>query len=519
MPLAFPDLQDVGVVARFERWGYPWHGLATSGSLDTSTHTIIQPTGGDTYVQRFPGVPALSLPPAQIAADALVGMQWLDYLILSGKNQQIYGAINLGPLGWIYGSTDGTRWWIKVTSGTTVSGNSATFTFSVVRFGEFNSTPETYTRSVTVSDLGQSTPTLTFESAIEPGSSGYSCSATDFQLDLDDIKPDGSEAVIALRSNCPAGLISWTPSWWAGERVPLGFLRVSVTDGMAGPTVSVSVLHDRTTTLGTFDDSPLGASWHVTDRIIGVWYDADGVPVPVKFDHHCPYVVDSQGYSGAPAPWSETYNASADAYWTWALSWGAVSGSVSMAVHEEQSVSCSRASESDPVICSATTYSSFDFAGLIAGTTNYSGSWDTTLASAETGLGFGFHDWTLTSGRSSTIPQAYIGSGIAEPVIYQAGVTYGGDMCAWVVKRLANKYFALLAMKFPAGSDIPPVDQYAAWSQTNDMVLVLGFGPGGSDTANTGALGILSNIVPTVTVKPVTNVPYLKPGGLAVCYV
>lgn len=515
MPLAFPDIKDVGVVARFERWGYPWHGLATAGSLDTSTHPIVQPSGGDTYLQRFPGVPALNLPPAQVAADALVGMQWLDYLIVSGKNQQIYGSIDLGPLGWIYGSSDGSRWWIKITSGATVSGNSATFAFSVVRFGEFNGTPETYTRTVALSDLGQATPTVTFSSGSESGTSGYSCTATTLQVDLDDVQQDGSQAVIALRSNCPAGLLSWTPSWWAGERVPLGFLLVSIADGASGPTVSVSVLHSRAATLGSANTTN---GYHVADRILGVWFDSAGTAMPVKLSMDFPLNLD-QTYWSDPGgyPYSESLSASSTGNWTWRLDWGAKTATWSAAVSASQSATRSKASVSDPLVCSYSGNVSYSVGSLLAGTYNYTSSGCAISVAASCNIGY--FEWDSSGTQYASVQQAYPGAGIIKPDMLGFSGARTGSLFAWCVKRLSNKYFALLAMKFPVGSDIQPADPFAAWSQTNDMVLIGGFCPAGNDVSNAGALGIQPNVVPTVTVNPESNSPFLKPNGQAVCYV
>lgn len=524
--MPFPDIKDVGVVARFERWGYPWHGLATNGVLDTSSHPITQPIGGDTYRQRFPDVMPLALPPAQVAADAAMGMTWLDYLILSGNQQQIYGSINLGPRGWIYAGADGTRWWVRLTSSGTLSGNSATFVFSVKKFGEFNATPQTYTRTVPLADLGQSTPAITFESFTEVGPGGRSCTVNSYDVDLDDVRDDGSQAVFGLRSTCHAGLLNWTPQWLAGEPVPVGFLLVDISDGIDGPDIVVSVLFDRASTLGSFTGTAFPDDWIVPGRKIAVWFNDAGLPLPVTLEIDLPHDEDADYLPSLPTPWTWSGSASANMTGSISLSWDAVSASVVVNHTDSRSVTCSRANDMVPTECTITSsVSSYDIAGLVSASRS-SPPYDPGIpVSAVARVGV---PYMSTGGRfwmdnlDNKPGNSYMWGTIFELPLETPSDVISGETVMIAIKRLSNKYFALLAMKFPYGTDLRPgypADLAAAFVQTNDMTMLLGFSPAGEDVANAGHLGVIASPTPRVTVHPQLGTVQINVAGHAICWV
>ena len=142
--MALEDIKDAGGLAGFVRWGWPYHGLCEGGAIGSSGQTIPQPDTGHTWlIDR--NLPALDISPAEIAAEALEGREWLNYALISGGS--IYGtALPTVMVGgsvthnsYIHIDSDGAAWLITLTC-SYPSTNVVRVTADIVRFGLFDET-------------------------------------------------------------------------------------------------------------------------------------------------------------------------------------------------------------------------------------------------------------------------------------------------------------------------------------------------------------------------------------------
>lgn len=141
--MALPDIKDVGILAGFVRWGWPYHGLATTSGGSTtivpSGKVIPDPYTGNAWLIDK-GLAALDMTPAEITAEAAEGREWLNYGMISGG--VLYGtalpAYGLVPNSWIFVDSDGLNWLIELASWTFPSTNVVRLTLSIVRFGLFD---------------------------------------------------------------------------------------------------------------------------------------------------------------------------------------------------------------------------------------------------------------------------------------------------------------------------------------------------------------------------------------------
>ena len=165
--MALPDIKDAGILAGFERWGWPWHGLCEGGAIGSSGKTIPQPAGGNAWLIDK-GLPALTLTPEQIASEAAAGREWRNYGMISGgqvygKPFPIFASARLGPRNstFIHVDEDGVNWMVNAL-GTVPSANTVRLTLSIVRFGHFESgvgaqTAITKTVDISCEDIEPST--------------------------------------------------------------------------------------------------------------------------------------------------------------------------------------------------------------------------------------------------------------------------------------------------------------------------------------------------------------------------
>ncbi|MBU1282700.1 MAG: hypothetical protein KJ989_12935 [Gammaproteobacteria bacterium] len=264
-------------------WGWPWHGLISKED-DFSPSEIQLPNGTTrlhdmpeapwyTYRLKVPGVAAIDRTPEQVAADLALGMEWRNEAILCGRFFQVYGR-DLG--GWIYCAADGSRWTINWQAET------------ASRMGLIGKPADV--RSLTVNmavDNGQSTP------VVDLGSGAVLVIIDPMPMD---ITPDGRKAILMQYCNDPA----YSP----GERkIPLGFLLAEVVGDIGTAfELNVTVLHDRTETLGTTDyedamtitldggGNPNSATGYETrdieGRIWAAWFDAGGGTQTCTIDQH-----------------------------------------------------------------------------------------------------------------------------------------------------------------------------------------------------------------------------------------
>lgn len=99
MPLA--DIKHAGILAGFERWGWPWHGVISGGTIGSTGKAHAQPPHNDAWlIDR--ALPALTLTPEKIASEALAGREWRNYALIPG--------------GYAYGTAIGAETFIHIDS-------------------------------------------------------------------------------------------------------------------------------------------------------------------------------------------------------------------------------------------------------------------------------------------------------------------------------------------------------------------------------------------------------------------
>jgi hypothetical protein len=231
----------MAVVAIPERFGSRRFGKVSGGTLDTDGKAYPQPGGIEVWE---PG------------STFLVAPSWADPLaetygfrpnaLISGGTQHVYGqAIS----GWLFcDSLNGAVWLIQPD----LAGASSDFdsplaiNFMVVRFGVFdgNGAQGKTARTATLSNWGQSSPAITLYGGCvnEPEAA---------ELFLMSAKTDGSTAIIMAATPTDQAYqeLPWIHHW------PVGFIGATCTAVLgAAPTIALSVLRSRATTVGTRTD-------------------------------------------------------------------------------------------------------------------------------------------------------------------------------------------------------------------------------------------------------------------------
>ncbi len=490
--------------------------------------SVRMPSNGDTYKLMAPGTPAVTRTTDQMSADVVNGYQWLDHLVLSGDQQQIYGGHDLGKNGWIYCASDGKKWWIKLTSPTTISGNSATFDFQIKPFGLYPATSSLTTQSVTLADLGQTATPI--ELSVHTWDAGWHyCDTETLRIDLDDVRHDGAVAVLALRSECQTNLpegSNYMPEWALTGHFSLGFLRVAVAMVAGVPSISASVLYTREQTLGTgtMGTYTLDA---LNDRILGVWFDASGNPVPVLYSFS---TSKSQTYTpNNVCPGTDTISGSETV--NCRLEWGPQSIDIPFTSSYTSTSVCALVTNPlDPLqpLHEVRNYGSgnFDFAGLLAGSHTFdftqivglSGSAVAVPMPAYFHWFWNYFDMYCDEPRALTWQAGHIRTFAND----SATSTGTGDQAVWAIKRISNKHFGVLAMRCTADDRLwvgnNSTDGPYIFQDTADMVWLGGITPSGPDVL-AGDLGINAQYIPTGSVNPTTGDAYLQPDGKRVCFV
>jgi len=283
---------------------------------------------GKTLYQKMPWAPGITRTPEQISSDTADGIEWRDDVLITGARNQIYGQ-QLD--GWLYAGPDGNPWHIDAIPFEGSIGTSFNEIVTVSLFGRVGVPAEKYDVTVTLADTGQSAPSLTASP----------------QAEVLDITPDGSKAVIMIWSRTDRPPFTTV----ALDKMSLGFLLLELS-GTPGVdfVASLSVLRTRDQTLGLSHDtgnpaivqvtyytdlgetteevivggadcsgyreikvtpsayptSGTGASFSVgtvsgqrvrgvSDRIVGMWFDASGTPQDVTLSFSATYTIDSPG--------------------------------------------------------------------------------------------------------------------------------------------------------------------------------------------------------------------------------
>ena len=187
--MALPDIKDVGILAGFVRWGWPWHGLCEGGVIGTSGKTITQPWGGNAWLIDK-GLPALDMSPELIASEAAEGREWRNYGLISGGQvngtwlpRRMSGGAPVEPNSFVHVDEDGINWLVTVL-GTFPATNTVRLNLSIVRFGHFEQ------------GVGEQSPiTKTVDISCENIQPTYSASR---EVKLQDVWTNGSKALLCV---------------------------------------------------------------------------------------------------------------------------------------------------------------------------------------------------------------------------------------------------------------------------------------------------------------------------------
>jgi len=277
-------------------WGNPHHGLLVGGKLllpetaqiinklgnlylpdgkqvfwspDYSRYylPLATPSSFTSFYIKKPGIAPVVRTPEQLAWDQDHGYEWRNDSIIYGGH--FYGkSLGSPDKRFLFFGTDGSRWLIDVSGITITNGNQLGGSISATRFGEFGTAPEVFTTPVSLSDLGQATPTLFYSGIIDlqnddPATRTFKATSA---LVLDTTS-SGDKAILGLydtqaRSAAVPSLGRWSD--WDGYKYnaivfwPLGFVELALEHNPNGSpkiTASCTVLKTREQTLGTYTHS------------------------------------------------------------------------------------------------------------------------------------------------------------------------------------------------------------------------------------------------------------------------
>lgn len=189
-------------------WGNPWHGRVRNNFLllpaggtrflaqpfpsrsGPNTVDILQESYGRTLRIAVPGVPAVERTAEEAAVDLAAGYRWQTTAVLSGGRAQLSGKIMDG---WIYCDPAGSRWWVRCAQITdTANFNPAapvSLAWTLTRFGAIGQPFEQYSYSVSLTDWGLDYP------GVAPAS---------VKIVIDDIRADGGAAVLMVHQRQPS---------------------------------------------------------------------------------------------------------------------------------------------------------------------------------------------------------------------------------------------------------------------------------------------------------------------------
>jgi hypothetical protein len=208
----------------------------------------------------------------QVGWDNSNGWTWRDYQLLTGAGRDLLGRqLN----GWVFSDTHGINWLMSTSNleavENTLSANSASFTIPITRFGELReqAIASSNALSISIADLGQSTPSLTvgnkniFPSgggaAVEPdGASAYRN-----RFYICDTTLHGDKVLLGYGQHWIEASSGVSQTLCCSPRI-LAFVELSVTSGGtpgAPPTVTASLLKTRAQCVGTWSSSGTGMTW------------------------------------------------------------------------------------------------------------------------------------------------------------------------------------------------------------------------------------------------------------------
>lgn len=138
--MALPDIKGAGILAGFERWGWPWHGSIQSGTIGTTGIAHAQPLTGETWLIDTGRAPP-DMTPQEILDEAAAGRTWLNYahapVTLGGSTNartcMVYGH-TLPNNSYLHIDEAGACWQITLSFSITTAGV-ASVTANIHRFG------------------------------------------------------------------------------------------------------------------------------------------------------------------------------------------------------------------------------------------------------------------------------------------------------------------------------------------------------------------------------------------------
>ena len=288
-------------------FGHARHGIARGSTLrrlDGVMEPYASPGGGDVLLFKRPGLPAV---PAALAAAAGAGREFRTYALISGNTHILHSK----PLSaadvaaWLYLAPDGTRWLVKITTPTTATdltpGASFSMTVTFARFGEFGGTPQTVSRTQTISDdvFGEDKDTYAGHLT---GINQVTChDIGTYRMRLEDVARTGGKACIAWTFWDQFLFGAGKP--YVGEAAYIQYqiaalaeMTLSIDGGDGLPTFALANSHPRSVVIpdniytGPLDGSgcPFGAgSKHlsVVGRVVGAMYDDTDAIVPAEVSY------------------------------------------------------------------------------------------------------------------------------------------------------------------------------------------------------------------------------------------
>jgi len=344
--------------------GFPYHGRLVNGMLLLPATVQVTNTAGNFYLPngrqvywsadysayyfpltapssslsfyvKKPGIAPIVRTPAEQAWDQANGYEWRNDAILYGGF--LYGK-SLGSTDrFLFFGTDGSRWLIDVSGITITDGNTLGGSISATKFGEFGGTSEVITAPVSVNDLGQATPTLSYSGTIDfqnDDPATRTIKATTVRVS--DTTSSGDKAILGLydtqsRSAANPAIGRWSD--WDGYKYnaitfwPLGFVELSLSynpNGSPKITATCTVSKTREQVLGGYSSSSVpasvvlvdqnGDSWYgypmintvysITDRILGMGYTKANALFEIKLSFSetisgtSSYATDPTGVTG-----------------------------------------------------------------------------------------------------------------------------------------------------------------------------------------------------------------------------
>jgi hypothetical protein len=229
--------------------------------------TLTSPSSFASYYVKKPGISAVVRTPEEQAWDQAHGYEWRNDAVIYGGH--FYGkSLGSPDKRFLFFGTDGSRWLIDVSGITITDGNVLGGSISATRFGEFGTASETFTTPVSLSDLGQDTPTLFYSGIVDIQNdvpATRTLKATTVRVL--DTTSSGNKAVLGLydqqaRSPANPSLGRWSD--WDGYKYnaialwPVGFVELSLEHNPNGSpkiTASCTVLKTREEVLGTYSYS------------------------------------------------------------------------------------------------------------------------------------------------------------------------------------------------------------------------------------------------------------------------